>query len=255
MHSNLEEILKQVATQTLSVADAKQALQGIDELGFAQVDTNRLKRRKIGEIIFGAGKSAQEILQIAQHLFAHQDCFLATRVSSEQAQMIQNQWHEPRLQYDALGKCLWIEKKEALELPVLGEIMIVSAGTSDAAVAREAEITLKHLRQPYQRINDIGVAGLHRLINVVDRLREATVLIVIAGMEGALPSVVSGLVDCPVIAVPTSIGYGASFAGVSALLGMLNSCSSGISVVNIDNGFGAAYCAAQINLLQGKRKD
>jgi NCAIR mutase (PurE)-related protein len=254
MYSNLEDLLRKVATQQLSVEDAKKSLQGIDELGFAQVDTNRLKRRKIGEIIFGSGKTASEILQIAQHLFAHQDCFLATRVSVEQAQSIQSQWAEPRLQYDPLAKCLWIESHAPLSENVLGEIMIVSAGTSDASVAREAEITLRHLKQPYQRINDIGVAGLHRLINVVDRLREATVLIVIAGMEGALPSVVSGLVDCPVIAVPTSVGYGASFGGVSALLGMLNSCSSGISVVNIDNGFGAAYCAAQINLLQTKRK-
>jgi NCAIR mutase (PurE)-related protein len=246
---SLEDILKRVADQSLSVADASAQLKGIDELGFAQVDLNRLKRRKIGEVIYGSGKTAQEIKAIAQRLMVAQGCFLATRVSAQQYQEIQRLWSdEPLLQYDAQGKCLWIESKQDIN-PMLGKIILVSAGTSDGPVATEAEITLKYLKQPYQRINDIGVAGLHRLLNQVELLRTASVLIVCAGMEGALPSVISGLVDCPVIAVPTSVGYGASFQGVTALLGMLNSCSSGITVVNIDNGFGAAYCATQINLL------
>ncbi len=245
---SLEDILKQVANHELSVDSAMNQLKGIDELGFAQVDLNRLKRRKVGEVIYGAGKTAQEIKAIAQKLFEVQGSFLATRVHQNQYDEIKALWEEPLLQYDAQCQCLWIESQQEINQK-LGKIILVSAGTSDGPVAREAEITLKYLKQPYLRINDIGVAGLHRLLNQVDTLRSASVLIVCAGMEGALPSVVSGLVDCPVIAVPTSVGYGASFGGVSALLGMLNSCSSGISVVNIDNGFGAAYCATQINLL------
>jgi pyridinium-3,5-biscarboxylic acid mononucleotide synthase len=229
------------------------------QLPFAQLDLDRLQRRGVGEIVFGEGKTAEEIAMIMMKLIEAQGCALTTRVSAQSALEVKQIWAEveeaPSMQYlryveDA--RCLtW--RVNAPKAVGRGEIGVVTAGTSDGYVASEAEQVLRFLGHSVTRINDIGVAGLHRLLVRLDELRQAEVLIVCAGMEGALPSVIAGLVDCPVIGVPTSVGYGANLGGVTALLGMINSCAAGVVVVNIDNGFGAAYAAAQINRVKPKK--
>ena len=222
-------------------------------LEFAHLDLDRLSRRGVGEVIFGEGKTAQEITLIMLTLVQAQGMALCTRVSKEIAEAVKNLWvqqeHAPSLEqltYVEAARCL-IWRKEPLTQQGQGLILVLTAGTSDGAVASEASCVLDFLGHQVQRINDVGVAGLHRLLSHLETLRKANVIIVCAGMEGALSSVVAGLVDCPVIAVPTSVGYGANLGGVTALLGMVNSCAAGVVVVNIDNGFGAAYSAAQIN--------
>ena len=213
------------------------------DLGFARVDTDRRRRTGFPEVIYAQGKTPQEVAQIAAVILEREPVLLATRVSREQAEAVQEKF--PAALYHERARCLTIEREP---LPKLTRAVgVIAAGTSDLPVAEEAAVTLEIFGNPVERIYDAGVAGLHRLLVETERLRACAALVVVAGMEGALPSVVAGLVDKPVIAVPTSTGYGASFGGLAALLGMLNSCGSGVTVVNIDNGFGAAYAAATIN--------
>lgn len=215
------------------------------DLGFARVDVDRRRRTGFPEVIFGQGKTPEEVARIAQVILEREPVLLATRVSKEQSEAVRA--HFPAAVFHQRARCLTIEREPLpkRKLPVA----VVAAGTSDLPVAEEAAVTLEIFGNKVERVYDAGVAGLHRLLVETDRLRECAALIVVAGMEGALPSVVAGLADKPVIAVPTSTGYGASFGGLAALLGMLNSCGSGVMVVNIDNGFGAAYAAATINRL------
>jgi pyridinium-3,5-biscarboxylic acid mononucleotide synthase len=220
----------------------------VADLGFAQVDTHRALRKGFPEVIFGAGKTAEQVVKIAAKVVAHEQRVLVTRITTEHARALRKKFkyavrHE-------LARCVTIEKKPLPKRP--GSIVVICAGTSDLPVAEEAAVTAGIMGNRVERIVDAGVAGLHRILSRLDTLQRANVLIVVAGMEGALPSVVAGLVSKPVIAVPTSVGYGASFGGVAALLGMLNSCGSGVTVVNIDNGFGAGYAASQINALADK---
>ena len=214
-------------------------------LGFAQVDTHRALRQGFPEVIYGAGKTPDQVVKIAGKLLERESCVLVTRVGPEHARALRRKFkiavhHE-------LARCVTIEKKPLPKGP--GLIAVICAGTSDLPVAEEAALTAEIMGNHVERIHDAGVAGLHRILSRLETIQTASVLVVVAGMEGALPSVVAGLVSKPVIAVPTSVGYGASFGGVAALLGMLNSCGSGVTVVNIDNGFGGGYAASQINRL------
>ncbi len=217
----------------------------VADLGFAQVDTHRALRKGFPEVIFGAGKTPEQVVKIAAKLLEAEQRILITRITAEHARAIRKKFKRAR--YHELARCVTIEKTPLLPRP--GTIAVVCAGTSDLPVAEEAALTAEIMGNRVERIHDVGVAGLHRLFNRLPTIQSANVVIVVAGMEGALPSVVAGLVSQPVIAVPTSIGYGASFGGLAALLGMLNSCGSGVTVVNIDNGFGAGYAASQINAL------
>jgi hypothetical protein len=217
----------------------------VTDLGFAQVDQHRALRQGFPEVIFGAGKTPVQVMKIAGEILKQSDQVLITRITGDHFKLLKKKFKKA-IHHDS-ARCVVIEKKKPV--PKRGTIAILSAGTSDQPVAEEAAITAETMGNKVQRLYDVGVAGLHRLLARAEDFREANVIIVVAGMEGALPSVVAGLVDKPVIAVPTSIGYGASFEGVAALLGMLNSCGSGVTVVNIDNGFGAAYAASQINSL------
>ena len=214
-------------------------------LGFARVDTDRKQRRGFPEVIFCAGKTPVEVLEISRTLLQSDGVVLGTRASREQADAVAREIPDTR--FHERARCITIEREP---LPKMGgTVGVICAGTSDLPVAEEAAITLEVFGNQVARICDVGVAGIHRLIAVREQLESCNVLIVVAGMEGALPSAVAGLVSKPIIAVPTSVGYGASFGGIAALLGMLNSCGSGVTVVNIDNGFGAAYAAATINRL------
>ncbi len=217
----------------------------VADLGFAQVDTHRALRKDFPEVIFGAGKTPEQIVKIAAKLVEHGQPVLATRVNAGHVRALKKKFklavHHP------LARCVTIKKRP---LPKrAGFIAVVCAGTSDLPVAEEAAVTAEIMGNRVERVHDVGVAGLHRMLARLELLQRANVLVVVAGMEGALPSVVAGLVAKPVIAVPTSIGYGASLGGIAALLAMLNSCASGVTVVNIDNGFGAGYAASQINAL------
>ncbi len=222
----------------------------VADLGFAQVDTHRALRQGFPEVIFGAGKTPVQVVKIASTLHEDRQPVLITRIQVEHARALRRRFHHA-VHHEA-ARCVTLQKRPLPKRP--GSIAVLCAGTSDIPVAEEAAVTADVMGNQVERIFDVGVAGLHRLLNRHDRLLAANVLIVVAGMEGALPSVVAGLVSRPVIAVPTSIGYGASFGGVAALLGMLNSCGSGVTVVNIDNGFGAGYAASQINALGAETK-
>jgi pyridinium-3,5-biscarboxylic acid mononucleotide synthase len=217
----------------------------VADLGFAQVDTHRALRRGFPEVIFGQGKTPEQVMKIAAKLFEREHRVLVTRVTPEHARPLCRRFK--RAVHHELARCITIETKPLPKRP--GTIAVVCAGTSDLPVAEEATVTAEIMGNKVDRITDVGVAGVHRLFGRLDTIQRANVVIVVAGMEGALPSVVAGLVSKPVIAVPTSVGYGASFSGLAPLLGMLNSCASGLTVVNIDNGFGAAYAASQINAL------
>ncbi|WP_373895046.1 nickel pincer cofactor biosynthesis protein LarB [Virgibacillus sp. CBA3643] len=245
----MEDILKQVQDGTLSVEKAKEKLAGYEDLGFAKVDHNRKKRQGFPEIIYGEGKSPEQITSIIEAIKAKDNDVLATRISSEKAEAIL-QLHPELIYYDVAKILSW--KQTALVNESDGYIAVVCAGTSDLKIAEEAAVTAELLGRKVRRFYDVGVAGIHRLLDNAEEIQNATVSVVVAGMEGALPSVVGGLVAHPVIAVPTSVGYGANFHGLSALLTMLNSCASGISVVNIDNGFGGAYNAVLIDQLANK---
>jgi hypothetical protein len=220
----------------------------VADLGFAQVDMHRALRRGFPEVVFGAGKTPRQVVGIAAKLLEHGQRVLITRVTQEHALAVRKKFKSAV--YHELARCLTINVNP---LPKrAGIISVVCAGTSDLPVAEEAAVTADIMGNRVERISDVGVAGVHRLFGRLPEIQRANVIIVVAGMEGALPSVVAGLVSKPVIAVPTSVGYGASFGGLAALLGMLNSCASGMTVVNIDNGFGAGYAASQINALTSR---
>jgi len=220
----------------------------VAELGFARVDKHRALRKGFPEVIFGAGKTPQQVVRIAEKLLQGEQRILITRISFEHARALRKKFKNAL--YHEQARCVTISKTPAPRRP--GTIAVVCAGTSDLPVAEEAAITAEIMGNEVVRIVDVGVSGLHRLLGRLEIIQSANVIVVVAGMEGALPSVVAGLASKPVIAVPTSIGYGASFGGLAALLGMLNSCGSGVTVVNIDNGFGAGYAASQINALAAK---
>lgn len=246
-HARLKHLLQQVQTGEVPVEEAIKQLQHLpfEDLGFAKVDHHRGIRHGMPEVVFGQGKTAEQILAITQALAARASNVLVTRVGPEIATLLLEKF--PEGEYVELAKVfrLWRDRT----IYGKGTIAIVSAGTSDLPVAEEARVTAEVMGNKICQITDVGVAGIHRLLYNLDAIRSARVCIVCAGMEGALPSVVGGMVSCPVIAVPTSVGYGASFNGLAALLGMLNSCASNVTVVNIDNGFGAAYVATLINRL------
>lgn len=244
---NIEDILKQYKNGDLNLNGALQGLskKGIEEMGFATIDTDRLRRTGMPEVIYGAGKTTEQIVQIAERMNNKGIDILATRVNSDVFNAVKKVI--PGASYNAIAQTIVYKKNEQ---PLnKGHITVVAAGTSDLPVAEEAVETAKFLNNKVETVYDVGVAGVHRLFNKLEVIQQARVIIAVAGMEGALASVIGGLVDKPVIGVPTSIGYGANFGGLSALLSMLNSCASGISVVNIDNGFGAACQATLINRL------
>ena len=241
-----KEILIRFQEGQLSLEEATSLLEGIDDIGFASLDLSRNKRNGFPEIIYGEGKTKEQIEKIIESLEKENLPVLATRVDREKGQYL----------LEKIPHGFYYETARAFVVnptPIHTEhyIAVVTAGTSDMPVAEEAAITAETFGNPVKRIYDVGVAGIHRLFNRLDDIRGASVIIVIAGMEGALVSVVAGLVDVPVIAVPTSVGYGSNLQGLTTLMSMLTSCASGVTVVNIDNGFGAAYSASMINQIRG----
>jgi NCAIR mutase (PurE)-related protein len=216
-----------------------------ERLPFATIDHLRPITQGHQEVIFSPGKTVGQVLAIAERLEAAGGSFLATRVEPEQAAALAARF--PRAEVNELGRTVYMPPDPEPAPTGRGTVLVCTAGTSDLAVAEEAAVSARAFKNRVERLTDVGVAGIHRLLTQTDVLRAASVIIVVAGMEGALPSVVGGLVKVPVIAVPTSVGYGASFGGLAALLAMLNSCASGVTVVNIDNGFGAAAAASRIN--------
>ena len=226
------------------VLHAFQAAPVVD-LGFAAVDQHRALRKGFPEVIFGAGKTPEQVVAIASEILAADGRVLTTRVTPEHARALRKRF--PQTVHHEAARCLTLQKTPLPKRP--GTIAVVAAGTTDLPVAEEAAITADFMGNTVQRIYDVGVAGLHRLLRRLPEIQSAQVVIVVAGMEAALPSVVGGLIGKPIIGVPTSVGYGSHFGGLTALLGMLNSCASGLTVVNIDNGFGAGYAASGINSL------
>lgn len=242
----LKELFEKVKSGDMDVDSAVDRLRTLpyEDLEFAKVDNHRALRQRAPEVIYGEGKSPEQIVGIVDVLVKHGNDVLITRTSKEAYGSVKKK-HRGAV-FNEQARIIQIRKKRNAETNN-GLVLVISAGTSDIPVAEEAALTAEFLGNRTKRLYDAGVAGVHRLLDNMKLIKSATVLIVVAGMEGALPSVVGGLVDKPVIAVPTSVGYGASFQGISALLGMLNSCASGVSVVNIDNGFGAGYIANLIN--------
>lgn len=251
MKSETKHILEAVQNGSLSVEDALLELKSApyEDIGFAKVDLHRKVRQGIPEVIYGAGKTPEQIIGIIDTMKKNgQERILITRLSPEAAEFITKS-HSIDYHPDAkIGIVGTIPEPDGI-----GNIVVATGGTSDIPVAEEAALTAEVLGNSVTRLYDVGVAGLHRLLSHKEEIMSASVIIAIAGMEGALASVIGGLADCPVIAVPTSVGYGASFNGLSALLSMLNSCASGVSVVNIDNGFGAGYLAGMINHMDAKK--
>ncbi len=251
MNSDMRKLLEQVKDGTVSVDDAmlKLKISPFEDIGYAKVDLHRRIRQGAAEVIYGAGKTPEQILGIMQTMIRNgQSRILITRMSQEAA--------------DFVSKTLPLDYRKEAKVGIaggfpkpdgIGKIVIATGGTSDIPVAEEAALTAEIQGNEVVRLYDVGVAGVHRLLAHMDLVMEASVVVAVAGMEGALASVIGGLADCPVIAVPTSVGYGASFGGVSALLSMLNSCASGVSVVNIDNGFGAGFLAGRINHMEVKK--
>ncbi len=241
----LQKLLRDVAAGRQPVDGALDTLKALvhSGLGYAQVDHHRAARCGFPEVIFCEGKTPAQVAGIAREILKTSPVLLATRASRQVYQRVKKM--NSRARYHAQARCVVIDRRKKHE--PTGLVMIVTAGTSDIPVAEEAAVTAATMGAHVEKAYDAGVAGIHRIIGHVDRLREARALVVAAGMEGALASVVGGLVDRPVIAVPTSIGYGASFGGTAALLGMLNSCAANVTVVNINNGFGAGYVSALIN--------
>ena len=250
MNSDIRKLLEAVRSGEVSVDDAllKIKMSPFEDIGYAKVDLHRKVRQGAAEVIYGAGKTPEQIAGIVETMIRHgQNRILITRMSPEAAQFV--------------GKTLPLDYRKEVGVGILGgfpepdgigKVVVATGGTSDIPVAEEAALTAEMLGSQVVRLYDVGVSGVHRLLAHMELIMDASVIIAIAGMEGALASVVGGLADCPVIAVPTSVGYGASFGGVSALLSMLNSCASGVSVVNIDNGFGAGYLANRINHMEAK---
>ena len=227
---------------TVEQAVAQFCLLPYEDLGFAKPDYHRALRRGFPEVVLGQGKTAEQVVAIVERLAAHADKLLVTRVDADCFALVRER--VPQAIYHPIARAITLDRVES---PRRSGVMVVSGGTADLPVAEEAAITAELMGHEVDRAYDVGVAGIHRLLDQLPRLRQAKVVVAVAGMEGALPSIVSGLVAVPVIAVPTSIGYGASFGGLAPLLAMLNSCSPGVAVVNIDNGFGAGYIAALIN--------
>ncbi|MBQ7759419.1 MAG: nickel pincer cofactor biosynthesis protein LarB [Anaerotignum sp.] len=250
MMSDIRNILEGVSDGTVSIDEAllKLKMKPFEDIGYAKVDMHRKLRQGAAEVIYGAGKTPEQIIGIADAMLKNgQKTILITRLSAEAAGIV-SAAHP--LQYHQDARCGVIG-----EIPApsgIGKIIVATGGTSDIPVAEEAALTAEVHGNEVVRLYDVGVAGLHRTLAHLDEIMSARVIVAIAGMEGALASVIGGLADCPVIAVPTSVGYGASFNGLSALLSMLNSCASGVSVVNIDNGFGAGYLASMINHISKK---
>ncbi len=248
--NDIKVILEQYKNNEISQEDAllKLKKEPFEDIGYAKVDLHRKLRQGAAEVIYGEGKTPEQIIGICDSMLKNDEkTILITRLSKESADIISRVHsldYHPQARIGIIGK-----------LPVpdgIGKIVVATGGTSDIPVAEEAALTAEVLGNEVVRLYDVGVAGVHRLLSHLDELMSASVVIAVAGMEGALASVVGGLVDCPVIAAPTSVGYGASFGGISALLSMLNSCASGVTVVNIDNGFGAGFSASRINHMEKK---
>jgi NCAIR mutase (PurE)-related protein len=243
--AELRKVLTALQQNEIDLTQAIQKIEGssFEAVGnFARLDLDRATRTGFPEVIFGQGKTAEQVAVLMTRLMEHSDCGMATRVDPRMAAEVQAT--VPGLIYHPQARILYFEKQKPELQP---GIAVVTAGTSDIPVAEEAALTAELMGHSVARFYDVGVAGLHRLLAVVPQLQQANVVIVVAGMEGALASVVAGLLACPILAVPTSVGYGASFGGITALLAMINSCAGGVSVVNIDNGFGAGVIAARIN--------
>ncbi len=245
MKTEIKEILEAVRDGKVSVDDAllKIKLQPYEDIDFAKVDLHRAVRQGVPEVVYGAGKTAGQIARIMDVMIGNgQEQILITRIDSDCADEL-NKVH--KVTYSRWARVAYYGKKA--EIHGVGKILVATGGTSDIPVAEEAAVTAEYFGNEVVRVYDVGVAGLHRLLDHLEDIMSASVIIAVAGMEGALASVIGGLADCPVIAVPTSVGYGAAFEGLTALLSMLNSCAAGVSVVNIDNGFGAGYLAGMIN--------
>ena len=242
----LEKLLEDIKAGRIEIRDALVKLRSLpfEDIGHSIIDHHRPLRRGFPEVIFGEGKSSEQIISIIQRMKQQGDNVLVTRVRKRKGLAIKRAI--PEVHYYPIPGIITLMNHE-VESVGKGIILVISAGTSDVSVAEEAALTAEMMGNPVERFYDVGISGIHRLFSKTELIQSANVIIVVAGMEGALPSVVGGLVDRPVIAVPTSVGYGASFGGVAALLAMLNSCASGVSVVNIDNGFGAGYMASLIN--------
>ena len=251
MNSEVRKLLESVKNGETSVDDALLQIKmaPFEDIGFAKVDLHRKIRQGVAEVIYGAGKTPEQIAGIIETMRSNgQERILITRMAPEAA--------------DYVGKLYELDYRERSKVGILGgfpepdgigKILVATGGTTDIPVAEEAALVAESLGNEVVRIYDVGVSGVHRLLSHMEHIMSATVIVAVAGMEGALPSVIGGLADCPVIAIPTSVGYGAAFGGVAALLSMLNSCASGMSVVNIDNGFGAGYLASMINHLEAKK--
>jgi NCAIR mutase (PurE)-related protein len=244
MQEDFRKLLKKVWAQKVSVEDALRQLrfEPFEDISCARVDHHRALRCGFPEVIFCQGKRPADITEIARAILKRSNFLLATRADEAAFEAVAHAY--PKAEYHELARCVTVQKKK----PELqdGRILVICAGTADIPVAEEARVTAEMFGHEIAILYDAGVAGIHRLLSNTDRIHEADCIVVVAGMEGALPSVVGGLADCPVIAVPTSVGYGASFGGLAPLLTMLNSCSAGVAVVNIDNGFGAGYLSALI---------
>ncbi|MBI3889982.1 MAG: nickel pincer cofactor biosynthesis protein LarB [Candidatus Wallbacteria bacterium] len=242
---NVKVLLEAVQEGRMGIEEAEKSLRDLafEATPFAHIDHHRLLRRGFPEVVYCEGKTTQQVVEIFGRLAQKNPNVLATRAEPEVFDAVKETVGEAT--YDELARCIHLHRDHATH--GVGTILVVTAGTADLPVAREAYVTAEIMGNKTVLVSDVGVSGIHRLLAYKDTLQSAAVIIVVAGMEGALPSVVGGLVDVPVIAVPTSIGYGASFGGIAALLGMLNSCSSGMTCVNIDNGFGAGYAASLIN--------
>ena len=245
--SYIHDIFEKLNSGKLSMQEAEKQVESyfFSDLGFANVDHHRSKRQGFPEVIFGQNKTTGQMVSIAENILEHESTVLATRLSTEALNVFRQKF--PDGEKNEIARTFVVGMTDPDIENTHGAILVVSAGTSDIPVAEESIVTLRAMRNRVEKLHDVGVAGIHRLLARMDILKSASCIIVVAGMEGALPSGVGGLVDVPVIACPTSVGYGASLNGLAALLGMLNSCASGVTVVNIDNGFGAGYAASLIN--------
>lgn len=242
----IQTVLEQVKQGVLSTEEAEAVLKDnyFAEMGYAKLDTDRKNRTGFAEVVFCSGKNEEQLISIYQRIYEAEGEVLGTRASGIQYEKLREVF--PEVCYDPASRILKIEKKEKKRI---GKIAVCTAGTADIPVAEEAAQTAEFFGTKVERIYDVGVSGLHRLLARLDEIRSANCVVAVAGMEGALASVIGGLVSVPVIAVPTSVGYGANFGGMSALLTMINSCANGVAAVNIDNGYGAGYLATQINRL------
>lgn len=245
------ELLLQLKNGEVSVETVEQYLRRkpFEELGYAKIDTHRKVRSGFSEVVFCSGKAEEHLIQIIGKLYEEDGEVLGTRASAAQYERLKQTY--PDIQYDPISRIVKIEKVKSGNQNLKGKIVVCTAGTADISVAEEAAQVAEYFGSFVERVYDVGVSGIHRLLSKLETIQSANCVVAVAGMEGALASVIGGLVDKPVIAVPTSVGYGANLNGLSALLTMINSCANGIAVVNIDNGFGAGYMATQINRLGG----